>query len=69
MISKKLFREIRVSFLMKGHTHEDIDRLFRLIKMNIETRGARTLPELVQCVADAVKQCDVQIVQQVRVFT
>jgi hypothetical protein len=66
LVAKKLFREVRVSFLMVGHTHEDLDRLFQKIKMRLLLKGARTVQELADVIMDSIKECDVHLVMHVR---
>ena len=40
------FFQVFVSFLMKGHTHEDIDQRFSKVSHILKRRDARTLVEL-----------------------
>lgn len=39
--------KVIISFLLKGHTHEDIDQRFSKVSHSLKRRCARTLPELV----------------------
>ena len=64
-MAKKLFREVRVCFLLIGHTHEDLDRVFQKIKAALLLRGALTVQELADVIIDAIKECDVQLVMHV----
>jgi hypothetical protein len=40
------FIQIKLSFLMVGHTHEDIDQTFSCFSRHLAKRNARTIPEL-----------------------
>jgi hypothetical protein len=65
LIKKKLLREVRMSFLLKGHTHDDVDRLFRQIKELVKRRGAKTLAELCEIILEACINSEVDIVNYV----
>ena len=60
-----LFREVRMCFLLKGHTHEDIDRLFRRIKEIIMMRGAMTPQQLFHIIQTSMAPCDIEFVHSV----
>ena len=38
--------EIEINSLPKGHTHEDVDRFFSLLKKLLKTKSALTLEDL-----------------------
>ena len=38
--------QIKLSFLVVGHTHEDIDQMFSCFSRHLSKKDARTLPEL-----------------------
>ena len=40
------FLQIKLSFLMVGHTHEDIDQMFSCFSRHLAKHDARTIPEL-----------------------
>ncbi len=33
LVEKKIFRKVKIGFLMKGHTHEDVDQVFSRYKI------------------------------------
>ena len=43
-----VFSQIKVCFLMVGHTHEDIDQMFSCISRRLSKNNARTLLELIR---------------------
>ena len=43
-----MFRQIKISFLLVGHTHEDIDQMFSCISRRLSKQNARTLLELIR---------------------
>ena len=43
LVHRKVFKEIEISFLPVGHTHEDIDQLFGTIASTLKSRSAVTL--------------------------
>ena len=50
--------QILFSFLMKGHTHEDIDQIFSKISHHLRGVDAFTVPSLITEVKNSVKaQC------------
>ena len=57
-----------MSFLLKGHTHEGLDKKYRIIKEAIERSGALTVDELSKIVADAFPKANVQVVHFVRCY-
>ncbi|CAB4032559.1 Hypothetical predicted protein [Paramuricea clavata] len=46
LVKMGLFRKIKLSFLMVGHTHEDIDQMFSCFSRHLAKHDARTIPEL-----------------------
>lgn len=42
LISLDMFQEIYLSFLLVGHTHEDIDQLFSMVQMKFHTSTIHT---------------------------
>jgi hypothetical protein len=43
LVHRKIFKEIEISFIPVGHTHEDIDQLFGTISSMLKSRTAVTL--------------------------
>lgn len=48
LIEMGIFTKIKISFLMVGHTHEDIDQMFSCISRRLSKNNARTLVELIR---------------------
>ncbi|KAL3697378.1 hypothetical protein R1sor_011454 [Riccia sorocarpa] len=46
LIDKKIFRKIKVGFLMVGHTHDHVDQMFSRFSVALRKRQAFTMPEL-----------------------
>jgi len=63
LVAHGLFQEIRLSFLITGHTHEDIDRYFAKISQRLRQFGARTMNELIQVIQDCYESLEVDIVE------
>ena len=52
LISKKIFKYVLVSFLMVGHTHDDIDASFRRCSMKLHEEDFSTIPLLLKSYID-----------------
>lgn len=48
-----IFQHIKLSFLMVGHTHEDVDQMFSRVSVNIARKSVPTLPILQDLARDA----------------
>ncbi|XP_076106142.1 uncharacterized protein LOC143074678 [Mytilus galloprovincialis] len=46
LVKAEVFKKIKLSFLMVGHTHEDVDQLFSRVSTKLCQENAPTLPEL-----------------------
>ncbi|XP_045208259.2 uncharacterized protein LOC123560063 [Mercenaria mercenaria] len=46
LVKKRFVREVWISFLIVGHTHEDVDQCFSRISMKMRNRNTLTLNEL-----------------------
>ncbi|KAL3687988.1 hypothetical protein R1sor_014297 [Riccia sorocarpa] len=46
LIDKKIFRKIKVGFLMVGHTHDHVDQMFSRFSVALRKRQPFTMPEL-----------------------
>ena len=57
MVGASLFRKCKVSFLPKGHTHEDIDQLFSRFAEFLRHHDILCIDDLIRYLADAV-QCE-----------
>jgi len=51
-----------MSFLLKGHTHNELDKLYGIIKAAIERYGALTLPELFKVISESFPRGEVRVV-------
>ncbi|WAQ94150.1 hypothetical protein MAR_006621, partial [Mya arenaria] len=49
LVQAGIFKKIKLSFLMVGHTHEDIDQLFSRFSTNVRDKMIMTLDSLMQC--------------------
>ncbi|XP_061193023.1 uncharacterized protein LOC133201246 [Saccostrea echinata] len=48
LVHIKVFREVHLSFLMVGHTHEDIDACFSKVADKLRRNDAETLDDLIE---------------------
>ena len=46
LTAKKIFHEVRVLFLIVGHTHEDVDPMFAWFEQRLKIEDCHTLPDL-----------------------
>jgi hypothetical protein len=51
-VAKNIFKEVFVSFLMEGHTHDDIDALFGRWSMKLHEEDFPTIPLLMKSYMD-----------------
>jgi hypothetical protein len=52
LVAKKIFREVYVSFMLVGHTHDDIDALFGRWSMVLKKDNFPTIPSLMKSFMD-----------------
>ena len=52
LVAKHIFREVYVSFMLVGHTHDDIDALFGRWSMQLKKENFPTLPSLMKSFMD-----------------
>lgn len=62
------FREVYVSFLITGHTHEDIDAIFGNIAKALVNTDAITLPALMNVINEACHEKKITAVVLKHVF-
>jgi hypothetical protein len=58
LIRAGVFREVYVSFLPVGHTHEDIDQMFSRFAMGIRVRDTVTMEEMISVFHDAYQTAE-----------
>lgn len=46
LVQRKIFQKVKLSFLMVGHTHEDVDQLFSRVSIQIGNKAIKTLDHL-----------------------
>ena len=56
LVMKGIFAEVEMHFLMKGHTHEDVDRMFSFIRKKLQKLSALTVEALIKLMEDAYGQ-------------
>ena len=52
LVAKHIFREVYVSFMLVGHTHDDIDVLFGRWSMQLKKENFPTIPSLMKSFMD-----------------
>ena len=52
LVAKHIFREVYVSFMLVGHTHDDIDALFGRWSTHLKKENFSTLPSLMKSFMD-----------------
>ncbi|XP_055998549.1 uncharacterized protein LOC125678464 [Ostrea edulis] len=53
LVQRKIFKKIKLSFLMVGHTHEDVDQMFSRLSVHLSGKSIPTLPVLQSLMKDA----------------
>ncbi|KAI8522104.1 hypothetical protein Bbelb_018580 [Branchiostoma belcheri] len=54
LVHKRIFREIQLSFLMVGHTHEDIDQMFSRVADKLRHQEAHTPEQLINMMPENI---------------
>ena len=52
LVANRIFREVYVNFMIVGHTHDDIDALFRRWSMALKKESFSTIPLLMKSFMD-----------------
>ncbi|XP_070536890.1 uncharacterized protein [Ptychodera flava] len=66
LVKRKYLQEIMMSFLMVGHTHEDIDQRFSKYSQKLKENDAKTMPELAKVLENSTDpQPEITILQTV----
>ena len=53
LVKKNWFKEVQASFLLVGHTHTDIDRIFSIITNRLNDENVFTIPQLLKTCENA----------------
>ncbi|KXJ18305.1 hypothetical protein AC249_AIPGENE23463 [Exaiptasia diaphana] len=65
LVEIELFKEVYVSYLMVGHTHEDVDQFFSRISLKLRSNNVWTLPQLHNTIRSSYnpvpESCDVKV--------
>jgi hypothetical protein len=56
LVNQKVFKQIKISFLIVGHTHEDCDQCFSVISRRLKANPAYTVSDLKREVLSAFKK-------------
>ncbi|CAH3027411.1 unnamed protein product, partial [Porites evermanni] len=72
LVKAGVFRKVRLSYLMVGHTHEDIDQMFSRISVALARTNAVTLDDLIQVIRGAYNPtpitCSVENIYDVKTW-
>ncbi|KAJ8310223.1 hypothetical protein KUTeg_012088 [Tegillarca granosa] len=60
LVERKIFKKVKLSFLMVGHTHEDVDQMFSNISRRLKYNSAPSLKGLHQEVKTLTHQCQLE---------
>ena len=52
LVHQKIFEKVKISFLLVGHTHENIDQFFSRLSCALRCQRAMTLPQLIEVAAN-----------------
>uniref|UniRef100_A0A7M5X9T5 DUF7869 domain-containing protein n=2 Tax=Clytia hemisphaerica TaxID=252671 RepID=A0A7M5X9T5_9CNID len=64
LVGWRLVDKVRLSFLMVGHTHEDIDQTFSNISGSLKTNDAKTMSSLVKVIEGTFKRKPTVVVNE-----
>ncbi|KAL3689029.1 hypothetical protein R1sor_015338 [Riccia sorocarpa] len=53
LVEKKIFRKIKVGFLIVGHTHDHVDQMFSRFSVALRGKKAFTMPQMQQVIQEA----------------
>ncbi|XP_078694222.1 uncharacterized protein LOC144923518 [Branchiostoma floridae x Branchiostoma belcheri] len=53
LVHLRIFRKVKLGYLMPGHTHEDVDQLFSRFSTHLQREDAPTVPELFRRLSNA----------------
>jgi hypothetical protein len=56
MLLLKVFKKIKINFLLVGHTHENIDQLFSRLSIALRERDCLSLDEIMECAKRCMKK-------------
>ena len=56
LVAMGIFKQVYVGFLMMGHTHEDVDAMFKKISNSMRVKDAYTLPQMMDIVHNSYSQ-------------
>jgi hypothetical protein len=54
LVFARAFHKVKVSFLIKGHTHENVDRMFSLISKRLVHDSPKTITEFINTIHSAI---------------
>jgi hypothetical protein len=64
LVAWKLFKKVKVSFLLVGHTHEDIDQLFSRLSAALRLQDCHTMEKLLEISSKAFSCNDLDLVAE-----
>lgn len=59
LVQHDVFEQVKISFLMVGHTHDHIDQFFSVLQKYLNLKGAKTVEHLMAGLQDAHKEHNV----------
>jgi hypothetical protein len=46
----RIFQNVKVGFLLVGHTHDHIDQIFTYFSVTLKRKNVGGLPSLIECI-------------------
>ncbi len=69
LTSKEVFEEVKLGFLVVGHTHEDIDRCFEYLSKKLKEQNNHILVDLMKAfMVSQKKPFILQLIQEIPNF-
>ncbi|XP_035657687.1 uncharacterized protein LOC118403209 isoform X2 [Branchiostoma floridae] len=58
LVKRKIFKKVKVSYMMVGHTHDKIDQRFSVLTRSLEGKNITTVPKLCQEIQNTFKEVE-----------
>jgi hypothetical protein len=65
LVFAKVFKKVKISFLIKGHTHENVDRMFSLVSKRLHIDSPKTISQYQHSIRFAVDGVQLQMMNSI----